>query len=110
MTTKEHLSNAIVQFNEKMQNDAQLREEIGALRKGVNIDLGTEHYSFVLEDSRISHLDEGLIESPDIVVRSDPRTINDLFTGKMKPMKAWALRKVVIKGSLEDVMKLRKFF
>jgi putative sterol carrier protein len=44
------------------------------------------------------------------VVRSDPRTIDELFTGKMKPMKAWALRKVVIKGSLEDVMKLRKFF
>ncbi|HQM66337.1 MAG TPA: SCP2 sterol-binding domain-containing protein [Methanomassiliicoccales archaeon] len=110
MTTKEHLLNAIAKFNDQMQSDAQLREEIGSLRKCVNIDLGTEHYSFVLEDGRISQLEEGLLESPDIVVRSDPRTIDDLFTGKMKPMKAWALRKVVIKGSLEDVMKLRKFF
>jgi putative sterol carrier protein len=80
------------------------------MKKKVNVDLGTEHYSFLLKDSCISHFDEGLLECPDIQVLSDPQTIEDLFTGKMKPMKAWALRKVVIKGSLEDVMKLRKFF
>jgi putative sterol carrier protein len=110
MTTKDHLLNAIDKFNDKMQCDVQLREEVGALKKKVNIDLGTEHYSFMLKDSCISCFDAGLLECPDIVVCSDPKTIDDLFTGKMKPMKAWALRKVVIKGSLEDVMKLRKFF
>lgn len=110
MTTKDHLLNAIDKFNDKMQCDAQLREEVGQLVKKVNIDLGTEHYSFMLKDSCISCFDEGLLECPDIVVCSDPRTIDELFTGKMRPMKAWALRKVVIKGSLEDVMKLRKFF
>jgi len=110
MTTKEHLLNAIDKFNDKMQCDAQLREEVGRLKKKVSIDLGTEHYSFLLKDSCISCLDEGLLECPDIVVCSAPKPIDDLFTGKMKPMKAWALRKVVIRGSLEDVMKLRKFF
>jgi putative sterol carrier protein len=110
MTTKDHLLNAIDKFNDKMQCDLQLREEVGPLKKKVNIDLGTEHYSFMLKDSCISCFDEGLLECPDIIVCSDPRTIDELFTGKMKPMKAWALRKVVIKGSLEDVMKLRKFF
>ncbi|NLX46693.1 MAG: SCP2 sterol-binding domain-containing protein [Euryarchaeota archaeon] len=110
MTTKDHLLNAIDKFNDKMHCDAQLREEVGTLKKKVNIDLGTEHYSFLLRDACISQFDEGLLEGPDIVICSDPRTIDELFTGKMKPMKAWALRKVVIKGSLEDVMKLRKFF
>jgi len=28
----------------------------------------------------------------------------------MKPMKAWALKKVKIKGSLDDILRLRKFF
>ena len=110
MTTKDHLLNAIDKFNDKMQCDLQLREEVGPLVKKVNIELGTENYSFLLKDSCISCLDEGLMECPDIVVCSDPKTIDELFTGKMKPMKAWALRKVVIKGSLEDIMKLRKFF
>jgi len=110
MTTKDHLLNAIDKFNAKMHCDAQLRDEVGPLVKKVNIDLGTEHYSFLLKDSCIACLDDGLLECPDIVVCSDPKTIDALFTGKMKPMKAWALRKVVIKGSLEDVMKLRKFF
>ncbi|OPX63296.1 MAG: hypothetical protein A4E29_00354 [Methanomassiliicoccales archaeon PtaB.Bin134] len=110
MTAKEHLLNAIDKFNQKMHCDAQLKEEVGPMVKKVNIDLGTEHYSFLLKDSCILGLDDGFLEAPDIVICSDPRTIEDLFTGRMKPMKAWALRKVVVKGSLEDVMKLRKFF
>jgi len=110
MTAKEHLLNAIDKFNEKMHCDTKMREEVGAMIKKVNVDLGTEHYSFLLKDSCISQFGEGLVELPDIQICSDPLTIEDLMTGKMKPMKAWALRKVVIKGSLEDVMKLRKFF
>jgi putative sterol carrier protein len=110
MAVKDHLLKAVDDFNERMHCDLDMQNELGALKRKVNIDLGTEHYSFLLKDSCISHFDEGLLEAPDIQVFSDPKTIDDLFTGKMKPMKAWALRKVVIKGSLEDVMKLRKFF
>ena len=110
MPAKDHLLKAIDKFNGRMERDPRLREEVGALKKKVNIDLGTEHYSFLLKDSAISHFDEGLLESPDIQVFSDPRTIEDLLTGRMRPMKAWALRKVTVKGSLDDIMKLRKFF
>jgi putative sterol carrier protein len=110
MAVKEHLLKAIDKFNQRVERDPQLREEVGSLKKKVNLDLGTEHYSFLLKDGAISHFDEGLLESPDIQVFSDPRTVEDLFTGRMRPMKAWALRKVTIKGSLEDVMRLRKFF
>ena len=59
MTIKDHLLNAIDKFNDKMQCDAELRAEVGALTKKVNIDLGTEHYSFLLKDSCISCFDEG---------------------------------------------------
>jgi putative sterol carrier protein len=51
-----------------------------------------------------------MVENPDITITSDPKTVEDLINGKMKPMKAWALKKIKIKGSLEDVMRLRKFF
>ncbi len=110
MATKDHILNAIDKFNERMRCDVDLRNEVGELKKKVNIDLGTEHYSFLLKDNCIMHFDEGLLECPDIQVFSDPQTIDDLFTGKMRPMKAWALRKIVIKGPTEDIMKLRKFF
>jgi putative sterol carrier protein len=110
MTVKEHLLRTIEKFNMRMESDPKLREEVGTLTKKVNIDLGTEHYSFLLKDAAISHFDEGLLESPDIQLFSDPRTIEDLLTGRMRPMKAWALRKVTVKGSLEDIMKMRKFF
>ena len=110
MTAKEHLLKAIDNFNEKMHCNPQMKEEVGVLTKTVNVDLQTEHYSFLLKDSCISQFEEGMVDSPDIMICSDPQTVEDLMTGKMRPMKAWALRKVVIRGSLEDVMKLRKFF
>jgi len=110
MAAKDRLLDAIAQFNEKIEKDAEFRKEVGDMQKKVNIDLGTEHYSLLLKDGKMSHFGDGLLEAPDITITSDPQTVEDLFTGKMKPMKAWALRKVVIKGSLEDVMKLRKFF
>jgi len=110
MVAKDHLLKAVDEFNERMQCDLEMQKEIGPLKKKDNIDLVSEHYSFLLKDNCISHFDEGLLEDADVQVFSDPQTIDDLFTGKMKPMKAWALRKIVIKGSLEDVLKLRKFF
>jgi putative sterol carrier protein len=110
MATKDHMLKAIDKFNERMHCDLEFQKELGALRKKVNIDLGTEHFSFLLKDNCINHFGEGLLECPDIQVFSDPQTIDDLFTGRIKPMKAWALRKIIIKGSIEDVLKLRKFF
>jgi putative sterol carrier protein len=110
MPVKELLEGTIAKFNAKVEKDEKLQKELECVKKKANMDLGTESYSFELSCGKMHSLKEGLFESADITITSDPKTVEDLLTGKLKPMKAWALKKIKIKGSLEDVMRLRKFF
>jgi putative sterol carrier protein len=110
MPVKDLLEETIAKFNAKVEKDDNLQKELECVKKKANVDLGTESYSFELSCSKIHSLREGLVPDADIVIISDPKTVEDLIKGDMKPMKAWALKKIKIKGSLEDVMRLRKFF
>jgi putative sterol carrier protein len=110
MTVKPIFEEIIVKFHAKVVKDAALQKELEGISKSVNIDLGTETYSFLLSDKKVTDFKEGLLPTADIIITSDPQTITDLYTGKMKVMKAWALKKVRIKGKIEDVLKFRKFF
>jgi putative sterol carrier protein len=110
MTVKCLLDDLVMKFNQKAERDEALQEELEGITRKVQIDLGSEQYKFILENKRIGSFAEGRIENPDISLISDSRTIEDLVSGKMKPMKAWALKKLKIKGSLDDILRLRKFF
>ncbi|HSV42800.1 MAG TPA: SCP2 sterol-binding domain-containing protein [Methanomassiliicoccales archaeon] len=110
MAVRPLIEQTIERFQEKVACDPSMQKELEGVTKRVNIDLCSETYHFVLDNKRICGFDTGLLDCPDIMIKSDPQTVEDLFTGKMKPMKAWALKKIVIKGSLEDIMRLRKFF
>ncbi|MCJ7517918.1 MAG: SCP2 sterol-binding domain-containing protein [Methanomassiliicoccales archaeon] len=110
MTLKPILENLVTTFNEKVEMDADLRKDLEGICKKIQIDLGSERYRLILENQRISCFDEGTIDDPDITLISDPDTIQGLISGSMKPMKALALKKLKVKGSLEDILRLRKLF
>ena len=110
MPVKDLLEETIAKFNAKVEKDENLQKELESIKKKANVDLGTENYSFELSGSKIHSLNEGMVPDADITITSDPKTVEDLIKGNMKPMKAWALKKIKIKGSLEDVLRLRKFF
>ncbi|MCU0861471.1 MAG: SCP2 sterol-binding domain-containing protein [Methanomassiliicoccales archaeon] len=104
------LQDTIDRFNERVAKDPELSKEVSCIKKKVQLDLGCESYYFTLDCGRVERLYDGTIPDPDITIISDPDTIIKLFRGEMKIMKAWALKKVKVKGSIDDVLKLRKFF
>jgi putative sterol carrier protein len=110
MPVKDLLEGTIAKFNAKVEKDDKLKKELEGVKKRANMDLGTETYSFELSNNKIHSMKEGLVDNPDITITSDPKTVEDLITGSIKPMKAWALKKIKIKGSMEDLMHMRKFF
>ena len=110
MTVEPLLRDLIEKFNAKTDNDESLRSELQGMDKKVLMDLGSEVYSFHLHDCKAHDFKEGGLESPDLVLTSDPETIQGIIEGKIKPMKAFALRKVRVKGDLNDVLRLRKLF
>jgi len=110
MSSRKILQDTIDRFHKKVECDPKIRQEMIGIKKCVNIDLGCESYHFILKDAHIDQLCDGMADSPDIIITSDPQTVEDLYTGKMKVMKAYALRKIRVKGSMEDVMRLRSLF
>lgn len=110
MPVKKILQDVIDRFHERVEKDPGLRKELQGIKKRVNVDLGAENYHFLLDEAHIHDFQEGLLSTADITLISDPQTVEDLYTGKMKIMKAYALRKIRVKGSLEDVMRLRALF
>lgn len=108
---KDLLERTVEKFNEKARTDAKLQKELEGVERTVLVDLKDgPKYNFVLKDTRIGDVAEGAVESPDITIISDTTTMTALLKKEMGPMKAYATQKLKIKASLEDVIRLRKFF
>ncbi len=104
------LQDTVDRFNARVARDPALHKELECMKKKVQLDLECEQYYFVLDCAKVEKLNEGTIPDPDITIISDPDTVIKLFNGELKIMKAWALKKVKIKGSIDDILRLRKFF
>lgn len=105
------LTGAIDKFNEKVVTDEKLQKELDGLTRKVYIQVKDgKNYHFVLDDKKISGFGEGSIESPDITIISDTDTIFGLFNKQIGPMKALATKRLRIKGSLHDMLRIRKLF
>jgi putative sterol carrier protein len=110
MTAKPILEKAAQRFNERACTDEALHKELTGMSRMVLVDLGTEKYNFELRECSVPSINDGVPDSPpDITIVSDPETLQKIVSGEMKVMKAWALKKVRIRGSLDDVLRLRKF-
>ncbi|TFF84557.1 SCP2 sterol-binding domain-containing protein [Candidatus Thorarchaeota archaeon] len=66
-------------------------------------------YSFVVKDNNIL-VESGGVESPDMQIQSDDDTIRKLFLEEMSAAKALVTRKLKVKGSAGDLMKIRHIF
>jgi putative sterol carrier protein len=66
-------------------------------------------YHFVVKDNDIT-VHQGEIENPDMMIQSDEDTIRKLFLEEMSAAGALLKRKLKVKGSTGDLMKIRHIF
>lgn len=101
----------IAKFNAKVDVDPSLRAEIGDLQKTVLIEVsnGTK-WHFTLKDRHVAGLVDGGIAGPDLVLLTDEETLRGLLLREIGPFKAYATGKLKFKGSLDDLLRFRKFF
>ena len=110
MTAEASIQTLIDKFHRKMENDPQAKAEIMPLRKTVNIDLETECYSLKLENAQIEDFKPEMIRDADITLITSPENLQALIDGTLRPMKAYVTKKVILKGKIQDLMFLKKFF
>jgi len=108
---EEYLNAAIVEFNKKGETDLKLQKEMQGVRRVVEVEVSDgDTYNFVLENAHVSGLQKGKVQNPDIRVIGSSETFDLLWKRELRPMKALALKKIQVKASLEDLLRLRKFF
>ncbi|NWF96578.1 MAG: SCP2 sterol-binding domain-containing protein [Candidatus Thorarchaeota archaeon] len=66
-------------------------------------------YHFIVKDNNIT-VHEGAIADPDMRIESDGDTIQKLFTEQISAANALLTRKLKVKGSASDLMKIRHIF
>jgi len=110
MTMRPTIQEMIDKFHRKMESDENVRKEVEPIHKTINIDLGSEFYSMVLDKAEISEFKEELREAVDITLITTPEHLQALIDGDLRPMKAYLTGKIKVKGKLQDVMHLKKLF
>jgi putative sterol carrier protein len=107
---REAIEDLISTFNARAQTEAELREEIGGMERTIQLVTDKSAYHMTLRDGQIGGLTEGPLEGADVTIRCKETTFYGLVEGRIPPFKAMALGKLKLKASLEDALRLRKFF
>lgn len=108
---KELLEDAVDKFNEKSRDDPKFKEELMDKTRTIVFTLDDGRaWNFKLEEAHIDGVQDGPLDGADINIFSDEETIRGIFDGSISPMRAYALKKIRFKASLQDLLTLRKFF
>ena len=110
MSMQNEIQEVIDRFHRKMEKDENLRKEVEPLTKTFNLDLGTEGYCLKLTDAKIYYFEPVLDENADVTVTTTPDNLRGLIDGTLRPMRAYVLKKITVKGKIDDLMFLKKLF
>ena len=110
MTTEEIIQKMIDKFHRRMDKDEKARAEVEPIVKRFNVDLGEETYHMMLEHAKVTDFDKGLYDEADITLKTTPEHLRQLIEGTLRPMRAYVTKKITVKGKIEDILHLKKFF
>ncbi|MBR4203765.1 MAG: SCP2 sterol-binding domain-containing protein [Candidatus Methanomethylophilaceae archaeon] len=110
MTMEPKLQLMIDKFHRRMEKDPEAKAKVEPVTKTINIDLGEEHYSLRLEKAQIHDFKPELLENADILLKTTSETLDALIEGTLRPMRAYMLKKITIKGKIEDILHLKSLF
>ena len=106
---EEYIKAAIDKYKAKIEEDEELKKDLLELVRKVSIDTtDNEGFSFILDKGEIQDFKRGIIEGAEITIHATTADFKLLFTGELKPMKAWATKRLKFDASMEDVMRVKK--
>ena len=110
MTNEEIIQKMIDKFHRKMAKDEKARAEVEPIEKTMNVDLGEETFRLKVAHAEVVEFEKGMYDQADMYLQTKPEYLLQLIDGSLRPMRAYVTKKVVIKGKIEDILYLKKFF
>ena len=66
-------------------------------------------FSFILDNGQVLDFKRGKIDGEvEVTITATTEDFKLLFTGELKPMRAWATKRLKFDASIEDVMRVKK--
>ena len=110
MTSEEIIQKMIDKFHRKMAKDEKARAEVEPIEKTMNVDLGEETFRLKVAHAEVVEFEKGMYDQADMYLQTKPEYLLQFIDGSLRPMRAYVTKKVVIKGKIEDILYLKKFF
>ena len=110
LTSREIIQKMVDKFHRRMAKDEKARAEVEPIEKSFNVDLGEETFHLRLKEAKVVEFEEGLLDDADILLRTKPEYLRQLVEGTLRPMRAYITKKITVKGKIEDILHLKKFF
>lgn len=105
---KDLLRDLIEKFNAKAATDPSLQKELEGMERTIQITTDRSSYHMTLREGRITALEDGEAEAPELNIVADEETLQGVLEGRIPTFKAMATGKLKVKASLEDALRLRK--
>ncbi|MCK5024385.1 MAG: SCP2 sterol-binding domain-containing protein [Thermoplasmata archaeon] len=106
---EENIKDAIDKYKAKIEEDEELKKELADIVRKVNIDTtDNEGFSFIIDKGQILEFKRGTIDEAEITIHATTADFKLLFTGELKPMRAWATKRLKFDASIEDIMRVKK--
>ena len=110
MTNEEIIQKMIDKFHRKMAKDEKAKAEVEPIEKTMNIDLGEGTFRLKVAHAQVVEFEKGAYDEADMLLKTKPEYLQQLVEGTLRPMRAYVTKKVIIKGKIEDLLYLKKFF
>ncbi|MDG6225276.1 MAG: SCP2 sterol-binding domain-containing protein [Candidatus Thermoplasmatota archaeon] len=107
----EILKEMCARVNEKIASDEKMREMANAKDRTLVLSF-TDERTYVIEitGGKVLEPREGTLDEPTLWVTTDTATMTKIIEKKMSPLYAYALKKLKVKGPLDEIMLLKDFF
>lgn len=99
------------EVNKKIENDPRVRDMAKEKDRLIVLHF-TDGDNYILEvkDGKLLEPREGTIEDPTLLVTTDTATMTKILEKKLNPLMAYAMKKIKVKGPMEEVILLKDFF
>jgi putative sterol carrier protein len=97
--------------NKKIETDQKVRDMANEKDRIIVLHFSDEKdYILEVKDGKLLEPREGTVEEPTLLVATDTGTMKKILDKKLNPLMAYAMKKIKVKGPMEEVVLLKEFF
>ncbi|MFW6038235.1 MAG: SCP2 sterol-binding domain-containing protein [Candidatus Saliniplasma sp.] len=108
---RELLEKMVDKFEKTVEEKDDIEDKLEGFERDVSIAFKDDgNFHFAIDETEIGEIKEGSNDDADITITTDTETLNSLMNKEMKPMEAYARKKIKVDASFMDMLKIKNIF